>query len=213
MMKENFLVLMLMFCMFLLSGCVVGQKIDYTGPIPKLDKNGDKTVAVGVHDQRPYVKNGEKNPRYVGTFRAGFGNPWDVETKSNNPLSQDMRGVLVNALKNAGYKAVPLEIAFSDSKETVLVKFKDSAADRFLLLTLDKWRNDSYCDTGLYYDAALTIYDRDLKQLAESRVSGEKNVGGNCFDPASHAKEAVPKAFQELLEKLLNDASVQAALH
>lgn len=212
-MKKSILGLLIIFCIFMTSGCVVGQKIDYTSPIPKLNEKGNKTVAVGVHDQRPYVKNGEKYPRYVGTFRAGFGNPWDVETKSNNPLSQDMRGVLVQALKNAGYKAVPLEIVFSDSKETVLVKFKDSSAERFLLLTLDKWRNDSYCDTGLYYDAVLTVYDRDLKQLAESRESGEKNVGGNCFDPATHAKEAVPKAFQELLEKLLNDAKVQAALH
>lgn len=212
-MKKCLLGLVIISCIFLLSGCVVGQKIDYaSSPIPKLKEKGNKTVAVGVHDQRAYVKNGQKYPRYVGTFRGGFGNPWDVETASNKPLAKDINGVFSQAMKNAGYKAVPVEIVFSDNQDTVLMKFKDSGAERFLLLTLNKWRNDTYMNTSLYYDLVLTIYDQDLKQLAESRASGEEHLGSG-FDTTTPAKENAPKFLQKILEKLLNNAKVQAALH
>jgi len=53
-MKKTCLALLIISCIFMVSGCVAGQKIDYTSPIPKLNEKGNKTVAVGVHDQRPY---------------------------------------------------------------------------------------------------------------------------------------------------------------
>jgi hypothetical protein len=214
MMKRNFFVLMLISCLFLLSGCVVGQKIDYaSGPIPNLKEKGNKTVAVGVHDQRPYVTNTEKYPLYVGTFRGGFGNPFDVETASNKPLANDMQGILATALKNAGYKVVSLKVVFSDSKEAVLLKYKETGAERFILLTLNEWRNDTYVNTSIYYNVALSVYDRDLKQLAESRESGEKDLGSGALDTTTVAKEKAPIFFQELLGKMLNNNKVQAALH
>lgn len=212
-MKRSLLGLVIISCIFLTSGCVVGQKIDYaTGPVPSLKEKGNKSVAVGVHDQRSYVTNGQKYPRYVGTFRGGWGNPWDVETKSNKPLAHDMRGVLAQALDNAGYKAVPLDIVFNDNQDTVLVKYKDSAAERFLLLTLHEWRNDSLISTSVYYDLVLKVYDGDLKQLADTRISGERDLGSS-LDTTAPAKEGAPKLFQELLENMLSKAKVQAALH
>jgi len=212
-MKKTCLGLLIISCIFLTSGCVAGQKIDYTAPIPKLTKQGNKTVAVGVHDQRPYVKNAEKFPRYVGTLRMGNGIPFDMETMSKKPLAQDMRGVLVQAFENAGYKAVPMKVEFSDDQKDVLINFKNIDADRFLLLTLNEWRNDSLYNTTLYYNAVLAVYNRALKQLAKSKVSGRKDLEGADEYTVHYIQKAVPKAFQELLEKMLNDAKVQAALH
>src|SRR5512136_1091142 len=72
-----------------LTSCVVGQKINYVSANPEASFKGSMAVAVAVWDNRPYVLNGEKPSTYVGTFRGGFGNPFNVNTESGQPLAQD----------------------------------------------------------------------------------------------------------------------------
>ncbi|GEM_PF-5185418 len=51
-----------------LTGCAIGQRIDYRQAVPALNLSTDAEVAVSVVDQRPYVTAQRKNPNYVGTL-------------------------------------------------------------------------------------------------------------------------------------------------
>jgi hypothetical protein len=44
-------------------------------------------------------------------------------------------------------------------------------------------------------------------------IKGSDDLKGSFWDPPAHAKEAVPIAFREKIEKLLNSTEIEAALH
>ena len=62
-----------------ISGCVAGQSLQttYTPSAAAATAGAKSAVQVVVTDDRPYVKNGDKPPHYIGKYRAGFGNPWE----------------------------------------------------------------------------------------------------------------------------------------
>ena len=69
--------------------CVAGQKVDTTySPEPESVATDQGAVTLSVTDQREYVLSGDKDPSYIGKFRAGFGNTWDVKTEGQVPLAQ-----------------------------------------------------------------------------------------------------------------------------
>jgi hypothetical protein len=195
-----------------LGGCAVGQKIRYSDVSLALAAEGNQVVAVSTHDNRSYVKDGEKKQTYIGTLRGGYGNPFDVTTESAKPLAFDMNGVMCASLKNKGYVAVPVVAEPQDLQEQIVDKLKASKADRMLLLTLTEWRSDTYVNTSLYYDLHLLVMNNQGDKLAEASAKGEDDLGGSFWNPPSHAKEAVPIAYKKRLELLLNDPSVVDSL-
>jgi hypothetical protein len=69
-------------------------------------------VAVNVHDERPYVKSGDKAPYFIGKYRGGFGNPWDVTTQDKQPLAGLLQRDLATELQALGQRVVaPAEAA------------------------------------------------------------------------------------------------------
>ncbi len=78
---------LLFFVAILTAGCAGGHSYDYIDfPINLSDLDGhNKRIALGVHDQRGYVKNGDKYPQYVGTMRSPAYVPWTINTKTGNP--------------------------------------------------------------------------------------------------------------------------------
>jgi hypothetical protein len=87
---------------FLVSGCAIGVKHDYS--LGGLDIEADKTarVAIAVHDRRSYVRLGEKAPDFVGLSRGGFGNPFDVATASGEPLADDIASAIATSIRAKG---------------------------------------------------------------------------------------------------------------
>ena len=73
----------------ILAGCVAGQSLqtDYVAPEATAPLDGT-SILLTVSEDRPYVKSGDKPPYYIGKYRAGFGNPWDVTTDNNEPNVQ-----------------------------------------------------------------------------------------------------------------------------
>jgi hypothetical protein len=67
---------------FMLSGCGNMYRINYSNIKADLQYSGSRSVAVGVLDQRPYILSGQSDPRYVGTMRGGYGNPFDLWPKA-----------------------------------------------------------------------------------------------------------------------------------
>jgi hypothetical protein len=193
------------------TGCAVGNKHQYAGVAPNLTVETSRTTAVAVQDRRPYVLDGDKDPKFVGIQRGGFGNPFDVTTESGRPLANDMCQAIVAALKKRNVAATPVDVlpkATDDEAKQVLLT---ASADRQILIRLIEWKSDTYQNTALIYDVRLSVFDAGGKLLVENARQGRDDLGGGFIAP-SHAKEAVPEAFRRIFEELLNEPKVLAAL-
>ena len=87
----------------MLQGCVVGQSIGLPYEAEKVGNQRSIGVVVEVEDRRPFVLEGSKDPNYIGHYRAGFGNPWDVTTESDKALADIMQEDLVQELDALGF--------------------------------------------------------------------------------------------------------------
>ena len=205
---------MIMFAMLFLflAGCAVGVKHSYHDVSLDLANNGNFTVAVTTHDQRSYIVSGEKAPNFVGSQRGGYGNPFDVTTASGNALAKDMTNTIVRSLQAKGYDAVPVTVRPSESNEAVILTMLDESAYRSLMVTLIKWKSDTYQNTALLYNVRVEVLDQLGNILAEKSISGRDNLMGSFWNPPEHARSAIPIAFKEKFETLLNSAEIADAL-
>lgn len=207
MLKSIVMLAMMVGCL----GCAAGQRIKYNNVGLDIKNQGIYAVAVATLDSRQYVVNGEKEPSYIGTFRGGWGNPFDVTTESNNTLSKDMTNEICASLNEKGYQTTPIYLTKDDTKEHAISKLKGASADRLILLTLHEWYSDTYQNTSLYYDAELNVMSKEGNVMGQSSIKGEDDLGGS-FNPPANAKEKVPQAYKKNLETLLNESSVINAL-
>jgi hypothetical protein len=194
-----------------LSGCAVGVKHGYDQTV-LAPVSGSASVAVGVHDERPYVVSGNKADNFVGLSRGGFGNPFDVSTQSGNPLATDMGKAVTSSFEQGGFKAQQVvldkKLSPQQAQETLLA----AKTDRSVLLALVEWKSDTYQRVALLYDMRLTVLDPAGKQLAFKQLAGKDNLGDGGLNPPAYSKEAVPKAFRALMEGLFKDPEVAKAL-
>jgi hypothetical protein len=201
-------------CMFaaclavLFMGCAVGQKYNYGDVIGELSASGNKAVGVATHDERSYILSGEKDPDYVGTLRGGFGNPFNVKTRSGQPLSDDMSQAIASSLSKKGFKVFTVITLPKDSPENILEKLKATQSENLILLTLYDWKSDAFANGSLRYNAALKVFDRNGKTLAETDISGEDDLGSALYSQ----KKAVPEAFKQKIERLFNNPEVIKSL-
>jgi hypothetical protein len=196
-----------LFLVVLATGCAVGQKIRYNAIPLDLKASGSYVVAVSALDHRSYVRNGQKDPSYIGTFRGGFGNPWNVTTESGKPFADDITGVLCASLKTKGFAAKGVLLKSSDSVDAAISALKASSARRLLLLKVTEWRSDTMMNTSIYFNLSLSVLDGQGQLLAESTAKAEEEDLHT-----RRPKEAVPVAFKRKLEDLLNDPKVVAAM-
>jgi len=195
-----------------LGGCAVGNHQQYSGQVPDLKMTGQRSVAVAVVDNRPYVVNGDKDPDFVGVQRAGFGNPFDVGTDSRKPLAADLSANVVAALKQRGVATEAVVVKPGTPSDAALNAAAATGKERALVLELREWKSDTYTNTALIYDVEAKVCDATGKPLAAATKQGNDDLGGNFMDPAGHAKDAVPPAAKAILEGLLNDPGIVAAL-
>jgi len=192
------------------QGCAVGQKVNYGNATMFSLRVSVPQVAVGVQDRRPYVASREKGPQFVGLSRGGFGNPFDVETESGRPLSDEMAGVIAQSLRQRGTQVAVVPLQVRDSPEAALERLARSGAPRALHVTIDEWRSDSYAGTGLAYALLAVGYDASGRKLGECRVAGDDDLGGSMG--IHSAKEALPAEMAKRLEQLLGDPALDAVL-
>jgi len=195
-----------------LGGCAAGQQIRYHDTELDLGASGNATVAVTSQDNRNYIKNGEKERNYVGNFRGGFGNPFNVSTESGKPLADDTSSVICAALKKKGFVCLPVSVEPNEPQTQVVDKLKATSANTLMLLTINEWLSSTFQNTGLSYDLVLTVMDSQGTRVVEKKIKGEDELGGSFWSPPGHAKEAVPVAFKRKLELLLNDPAVTSVL-
>lgn len=166
--------------------------------------------AVATHDQREYVRSGDKDPDFVGLQRGGFGNPFDVRTADDRPMADGMTTAIVSTLARKGFQAQPVALTHTLSAPDVRQRIAEAGAERGVLLTLREWKSDTALRVGLTYDITLSVLDRTGAVLAEKALQGRDNLGPILVP--SDAERAVAGAFKTKLEQLLDDRKVSAAL-
>src|SRR4051794_40223558 len=93
-----------------LSGCAVGNTHSYNTEMPQIAAVKSKQLAVGVQDKRIYVLNAEKPETFTGLSRGGFGNPFDINTGSGQPLASDFAASIKSALVAKGVTVSVVEM-------------------------------------------------------------------------------------------------------
>lgn len=181
-----------------LAGCVAGQSLqtEYEPPAAVAPMTG-LAVSLTVTDDRPYVKSGEKAPYYVGRYRAGFGNPWDVSTANEEALVSIVRRDIAEELVALGHA------------------LKDAAvADRGLAVSIRDWNFDGYQNGNFWYDLLVTVRSPTGDVLVNSVVKDKIGITGTLWEGAKGGFERdMPKLYPQVIRKLVREnAEVSAAL-
>jgi len=191
-------VLSLILLALLFSGCAFGRTINYAGRSNFTIPPESQKVIVAVHDQRPYIQDNYKSPDYVGIQQSIAGVPYNVSTKSGNPLADDLGMIIVNTLNygkvSATQAKIPPSWSFTDVKEKVLGKEKDS---KVYYIKMMEWRTIIHFRVELNYDLQLLVFDDHANEVANNEEKGsfylDKDVPG---------KENLANATAGILGKL-----------
>ncbi len=195
----------------LASGCAVGNKHNYHLNHPHVTLQTTETLTVGVHDHRPYVINHDKRASFVGIQRAGFGNPFDVTTLSGQALSKDFLNVIVKAFRLRNIQVDSIPIPNHMTRDQAIALLLPKVQGKAILIMIEEWKSETYNNTALHYNVILEVLNKSGDLLGRSQVVGSDDLGGSFWNPPSHAKQAVPQAYRQKLEALLNDPNVLAA--
>lgn len=171
-----------------LGGCVAGQtlRIDYTAE-PGGGPAGGGPVTTEVSDKRPYVASGEKKPSYLGKYRGGFGNTFDVHAESNIALAAMMTRDLNAELTALGFKVA-------------------NGAPRRLAVTVVEWNFDSYVNATVWYEIQVAVRDASGKTLAQATLKDQTTVEGSAWVGPKYAVEKeMPKIYAGIIRKIVRD--------
>ena len=196
-------------CAVALSGCAVGQKFNYSDSSINVGSVGTgRSAAVAVLDQRTYIKNGDKPESFVGLSRGGYGNPFDVATRSGASMASDMATSITNALQARGIKTEAVAVHPADGPEGARQVLVRTGSDRLRLFTLNEWKTDTMVRTGLNFNVTLDVLDRTGTALARSQISGKEVSGSSIVSAEKDAKAW----FAAKVAELLRDDAVAKAL-
>ncbi len=173
-----------------LGGCVAGQviKLDYQ-PDTTLKIQSPQTVAVEVRDNRPFVLTGAKNKTFLGIYRAGFGNTWDVTTESGRPLASDMTRDLHADLTALGFKV-------ADSLN----------APRKLRVTINDWNFDAYINGRFWYEIQVWTLDEQDNVLHRHTLKDNSVIEGSGLMGAQASfPQEIPRQYRGIVRKIVRD--------
>ena len=176
--------------LFTFTGCVSQQKIalDYQPSTATTVLQG-KSASVHVVDERPFVLSGDKEPSYIGKYRAGFGNPWDVKTEGEIPLADLLQKDISAELASKG-------LAISG----------DSSAGQSLNIEILDWNFDTYVNGTFDYDLKVLVYGNQNELLVEQKFTEKKVIDGSFWTGAKSAFEReMPKIYAEIIASILKD--------
>lgn len=185
----------------LLGGCVAGQSLQtgYESPAAAAPAAAAAAaaVSVSVSDDRPFVRSGEKPPHYIGKYRAGFGNPWDVSTENDEPLADILARDLKADLAAMGYRAAA-----------------EPGTARSLSVSIVDWNFDGYQNGRFWYELRVRVTDPDGRALAADTVQESTNIKGTFWMGARGGFEReMPKLYPRVVRKLVRENDkISAAL-
>ena len=177
------------------SGCVAGQVIRLNhvpGTGPKLSTS--KTVTVNAKDSRDFVVSGDKKPSYLGHFRAGMGNPWDVNNAKYRALSEQFQNDIVAELKAQGITTV-------------------TSGERKIQVDIKDWNFNTYLNGKIWYEISVAVTDSSGAVLATTTVKDQKVIRGSFWTgPAGAFNREVPVLYSGIIKDILGKSEIQKAL-
>lgn len=166
-----------------LGGCAIGQKTDYTNgyvDFNKFEFNDEGGCKITVVDKRPYIVSGRKPPTFTGIARGGYGNPFNVNTKSGEPMAADLTRLFAKS-----YQAVIGSTCIAGS---------DGAARKEITYTLNEWKTDVMRRGRFIYDVDTSV------AIAGDEVSNEKVTGTIVIDRKNPLGKAIVQAANQIHE-------------
>lgn len=190
----------------ILTGCAGGRSYDYSITSINVHADGDnKEIALGVHDQREYVKNGQKYPQYVGTQRSPAYVPWNINTKSGLPMADDFLLSIERSLKSKGFRVNSVALSEKENRSQVITLLKGTGANKLLLFTINEWFFDIWYHVRISCSMKFEVFNTEGKLLASAEAKQE------MWD---NDQNAVPdQQFKLAVEKVLNDEKIIEALN
>ena len=176
-------------------------------PVGMQSVSASGTVAIAVHDVRPYIVSKNKEESFVGLQRGGFGTPFDLKTPNGAPLSTEMRDSLAKTLKSRGANPTPVAVAVADTPDQARTKLHAAKARRSVLVTLREWKTDTQMRTDFSFDTTVAVFDEGGRELASNTLRGMDALG---YSQAGG--ETITKATAAKLDALFADPKIVAAL-
>jgi len=172
-----------------MCGCVAGQSvtIDYTAEPMVVAPADSIPVRVSVEDKRPFVISGDKPPYFVGKYRAGFGNPWDVTTDERKPLADLIEADVVEELQALG--------------------FTTDGAGRIINVVINDWNFDGWQNGHLWYDIAIVLTSSDGAELYSGTVTDDVGITGTMSGIKGGVERDIPIIYRDAVKKIVRENS------
>ena len=168
-------------------GCVAGQSvaIDYSAEPMTIAPGDAGAVRVTVADKRPFVLSGDKPAYYVGKYRAGFGNPWDVTTEDRKPLAELIEADVVEELRALG--------------------FSTEGPGKMLAVTVNDWNFDGWQNGRLWYDISMVLSSSDGVELYSGTVKDEVGITGTLSGIKGGVERDIPIIYSNAIRKMVRE--------
>ena len=168
-------------------GCVAGQSvaIDYSAERMTIAPGDSGAVRVTVADKRPFVLSGDKPAYFVGKYRAGFGNPWDVTTEGRKPLADLIEADVVEELQALG--------------------FSTDGPGKTLAVTVNDWNFDGWQNGRLWYDIAMVLSSSDGGVLYSGTVKDEVGITGTFSGIKGGVERDIPIIYGNAIRKMVRE--------
>ncbi len=186
--------------------------INYQVAPPALSYDGSGAVVVLVQDARPYVVSGDKSGDFVGLVRGGFGNPFDVGTKSKRAFAEVIGNGVAASLSAAGFNAKAQVGAAADSPSALAIAAGNAGASRILVVQLREWKSDSYVKTKFSSEVVITVFDASGVALASFDDKDDRTLkASNGFGTGKTFIE-LQAIYKERMQAWLEAPQVRDAL-
>jgi hypothetical protein len=189
-MRRAFLLLVVIACLGI-TGCAVNQQINQVyvpSGVGDIEKAAFFSVSVLVTDDRPYVLSGEKEACYIGKYRAGFGNPWDVRTKDKRPLAEEIKRDLAADLHSIGLPVV------------------DSNAERLISISIQDYNFDCYINCRVWHSLYVQVKDGSGNVLHSKNIVVNRSVTGSVmWGPKAAMEKDLPLIYAKMIQDIVRD--------
>jgi uncharacterized lipoprotein YajG len=192
---------------FLLTSCAVSRNVSYDNVNADLPKS-TATISIATWDQREQVKNGSRNPDFVGYTRSAVGIAYPMGTKSGNSLAQDMTASIASSLRESGSKIAMVQTSMKDSRTMILNKLTKSKSATNILLKCNEFHTDGYGAQSLMFNIDVIVLDDKGNVIQEKQFAGKRKLGGSAFWGPGKFKTYMPAAFKTLVEEIFSDKEI-----
>lgn len=208
--RISLVVLIVATCM--IGGCGSSYRINYSNIKADLNYSGSRSVSVGVLDKRPYILSGENDPKYVGTMRGGYGNPFDLWTTSDLRLADEMAANIADSLRNKGFKVITVKATVGKDGSKMLKELKSSGSQRLVYMVMNDWWSN-YLPRSFSPEKSELIIDVELKVMNQNqKVLGSKKLKEIVNVQSGWPQDTIPGLYKKKMTELLNSKSIQQAL-